>query len=241
MVPAQWTSGGLIASEGEVGPELRAELASKLLPELPHQQQTTPAGVLVLGDSISAAYGIDKSRGWVALLSERLREQCVGVGVYNASVSGETTAGGLNRLPGLLARLKPPVVVIELGGNDGLRGLSPGQMQSNFEAMVRLVRKAGGEPVLLGMLIPPNYGETYRQLFEQAIAAVASAEQVPFVKFFLEGVGDQPHLMQEDGVHPTAEAQATLLDNAWGVLERPLAAICADKNDSGELVGSGRP
>lgn len=186
------------------------------------------SGLLVLGDSISAAYGIDKSLGWVALLERRLAEQCPDLTVHNASVSGETTAGGLLRLPDLLSRLKPALVVIELGGNDGLRGLSPAQMQRNFRDMVSLVRAADAEPVLLGILIPPNYGEAYRRLFEQAIANVARDEQVALLDFFLTGVAGHKELMQEDDIHPTAEAQEQLLNNAMEVLEPPLRSLCGE-------------
>jgi acyl-CoA thioesterase-1 len=186
------------------------------------------AGLLVLGDSISAAYGIDKSLGWVALLERRLAQQCPGMAVHNASVSGETTAGGLLRLPDLLARLKPALVVIELGGNDGLRGLSPAQMQRNFRDMISLARAADAEPVLLGILIPPNYGLAYRRLFEQAIADVAQNEQVALLDFFLTGVAEHERLMQEDGIHPTAEAQQQLLNNAMEVLEPLLRSWCGE-------------
>lgn len=197
-------------------------------------EEVSGARVLVLGDSISAAYGIDKSEGWVALLQTRLDGQCGGVEsggiqdsgiqasnirVINASVSGETTHGGKVRLPDLLSEHKPGLVIIELGGNDGLRGLSPKAMQDNLGAMVKLARAANAKVVLLGILMPPNYGEAYQSLFEQAIASVAESEQVPFVKFFLEGVGGRPELMQADGVHPVAAAQSILLDNAWVVLE----------------------
>lgn len=140
---------------------------------------------MVLGDSISAAYGLDKSKGWVALLEARLARDCPQITVHNASVSGETSAGGRLRLPGLLERHKPGLVVIELGGNDGLRGLSPARMQDNFQDMIKRSRKAGAEVVMLGILIPPNYGETYRLLFEKAIADAAEREQVAFVDFFL--------------------------------------------------------
>ena len=197
-------------------------------------EEVSGARVLVLGDSISAAYGIDKSEGWVALLQTRLDGQCGGVEsggiqdsgiqasnirVINASVSGETTHGGKVRLPDLLSEHKPGLVIIELGGNDGLRGLSPKAMQDNLGAMVKLARAANAKVVLLGILMPPNYGEAYQSLFETAIASVAESEQVPFVKFFLEGVGGRPELMQADGVHPVAAAQSILLDNAWVVLE----------------------
>ena len=197
--------------------------------------------VLVLGDSISAAYGIDKSEGWVALLQTRLDSQCSsaeGVGiqnsggqapdikVMNASVSGETTHGGKVRLPDLLSEHKPRLVIIELGGNDGLRGLSPVVMQKNLASMIELSHKVGAKVVLLGILIPPNYGIVYQTLFEQAIANVAESTQVPFVKFFLEGIGGRAELMQDDGVHPTAAAQVILLDNAWVALAEPLQTFC---------------
>ena len=193
-----------------------------------------PAGLLVLGDSISAAYGIDKSHGWVALLKNRLHGQCPQVAVYNVSVSGETTAGGLVRLPDLLSKFRPALVVVELGGNDGLRGLPPAQMQSNLQQMARLVRAAGAQPIFLGILIPPNYGESYRRLFEQAIISAANIEQVPLLEFFLAGVADRRELMQADGLHPTEEAQTQLLANAWQVLNEPLLHLCGDN----ELAGA---
>ena len=232
VLPNQWLIGEVFASE------LRLSKVSSV--QQPDQQlQLNLAGqrvgLLVLGDSISAAYGIDKSLGWVALLEERLEQQCPRVSVHNASVSGETTAGGLLRMPGLLERFDPALVVIELGGNDGLRGLSPAQMQSNFKTMIRLVRDTGAEPVLLGILIPPNYGEAYRQLFEQAIEDVSRQEQVSLLGFFLEGVANQTALMQSDGLHPTAQAQPRLLTNAWQVLDKPLQRLCAELSHSEEI------
>ncbi len=182
--------------------------------------------LLILGDSISAAYGIDKRAGWVALLQTRLDSNCGGMSVVNASVSGETTHGGRVRLPALLAEHQPALVVIELGGNDGLRGQSPAVMQQNLKSMIELSRKADAQVVLLGILIPPNYGIAYQTLFERAIADVAESEQVAFVKFFLEGIGGRPAMMQKDGAHPVAEAQSILLDNAWLALEQPLQALC---------------
>tara|TARA_R110000787_G_scaffold81943_1_gene177460 strand:+ start:4572 stop:5285 length:714 start_codon:yes stop_codon:yes gene_type:complete len=192
---------------------------------VPHTER---AGLLILGDSISAAYGIDKSLGWVALLVSQLHRQCPYVSVHNASVSGETTAGGLMRLPDLLRRWQPAVVVIELGGNDGLRGLSPAQMQHNLQEIIRLARKAGAEPLVLGILIPPNYGKAYRRLFDEAIADAATAEGVARLDFFLTGVADHEALMQADGLHPTAAAQPQLLANAWQILEKPLERICGN-------------
>lgn len=186
----------------------------------------SPESLLVLGDSISAAYGIDKAQGWVALLEKRLAVDCPGLSVHNASVSGETTAGGRMRMPDLLARFQPSIVVIELGGNDGLRGLSPAKMQSNLQIMIRQAKNAGAEPVLLGILMPPNYGEHYRDLFQQAMLNAATLEQVALLKFFLDGVAGQSELMQEDGIHPVSAAQPKLLANAWQVLEEPLRKVC---------------
>ena len=174
----------------------------------------TAGGIVILGDSISAAYGIDKQQGWVALLQDRLSQQCPGMQVNNASVSGETTAGGLTRLPALLVQ-SPQVVVIELGGNDGLRGLSPNAMEQNLLEMISLSRQTGAEVLLLGMLLPANYGEQYVTLFQEAFARVAGRTGVAFVPFFLESVAQEEGMMQEDGIHPTAAAQPLLLNNAW--------------------------
>ena len=185
--------------------------------------------LLVLGDSISAAWGIDKEQGWVALLEERLEErECSGLQVRNASTSGETTAGGRSRLPALLERHEPAVVVIELGGNDGLRGMVPERMKDNLRAMIEKSRQADARPVLFGMRIPPNYGEAYSRMFEEAFRTVAEETDVPFLPFFLEGVGGEDGMMQDDGIHPAAAAQPRLLDNAWEVLEDVLAPWCQD-------------
>ena len=143
--------------------------------------------VLVLGDSISAAYGIDKRDGWVALLEQRLAPECPNLDIINASVSGETTAGGLARLPALLASHQPRLLVIELGGNDGLRGLSPRQMRKNLQQMITLAEKAGAQVALLGMLMPPNLGVAYVRLFKEAMAGFAEDESVLFQAFFLQG------------------------------------------------------
>ena len=183
-------------------------------------------GVLILGDSISAAYGIDKEQGWVALLESRLSKHCSNVPVNNASVSGETTAGGRVRLPALLEQHQPELVVIELGGNDGLRGLSPVAMESNLEQMIEASRSARVPVLLLGMYLPANYGEAYRTLFADVFQRVAKEYGVPLVPFFLDGVGDNPELMQEDGVHPVAEAQPTLLENAWADIVPLLPERC---------------
>jgi len=194
-----------------------------------YRQADSRQAVLVLGDSISAAYGIDKRDGWVALLEQRLESECPRVKIHNASVSGETTAGGLARLPGLLAAHQPRLLVIELGGNDGLRGLSPQQMGKNLQQMVVLAEGTGTQVALLGMLMPPNLGAAYVRLFEQAMKGVAEDESVLFQAFFLQGVAGQRALLQVDGLHPTAAAQPRLLDNAWQLLEKPLAEICQSR------------
>ncbi|MAX55741.1 MAG: arylesterase [Alcanivoracaceae bacterium] len=183
-------------------------------------------GILILGDSISAAYGIEKSQGWVHLFEQSLDASCSNLEVINASVSGETTAGGKSRLPGLLEQHQPEIVVIELGGNDGLRGLSPIAMRQNIAQMVSLSRESGATPVLLGMRIPPNYGEQYARLFEQQFAQVARELDVPLFPFFLEGVFEQDGI-QKDGIHPTADVQPLLLDNALTVIGPLLPVGCA--------------
>lgn len=182
--------------------------------------------VLIVGDSISAAYGIDKEQGWVALFEQEFAPKCAGLRVSNASVSGETSAGGAARLPALLREQQPAVVVIELGGNDGLRGLSPQALEANLRRMVQLSREAGAIPLLFGMYLPPNYGDSYRRLFDQAFERVAASESVSFLPFFLEGVGAVDGMMQADGIHPNAGAQSRLLDNARPLLAAALKEHC---------------
>ena len=174
--------------------------------------------IMLVGDSISAAFGLEIQQGWVTLLEQRLAEQDYSHEVVNASVSGDTTAGGLARLPGLLQQHQPELVVIELGGNDGLRALPVTNMQQNLSAMVELARNAGAEVILLGMRIPPNYGPRYTDAFEKVFRDVAEEQGVPLLPFLLEGVGGVDGLMQGDGVHPTAAAQPVLLDNAWPLI-----------------------
>ena len=184
-------------------------------------QQAMAGTLLVVGDSISAAFGLETRQGWVSLLDDRLREQAPQWQVVNASRSGETSAGGRARLPELLERHAPQQVVIELGGNDGLRGLPPAQLQQNLAAMIGQSRAAGARVVLLGMKLPPNYGPRYGQAFERVYAELAQQDEVPLVPFFLAGVGGVAELMQADGIHPAAAAQAILLENLWPTL-RPL-------------------
>jgi acyl-CoA thioesterase-1 len=172
-------------------------------------------GILIVGDSISAAFGLEIGEGWVALLERRLETENYPLPVHNASVSGDTTAGGLARLPALLGQHAPDLVILELGGNDGLRGLPPDNMQQNLTAMVEQSRAAGADVILLGMRIPPNYGVRYTQAFEQVYRQIADRQQVPLVPFLLEGFADQPELFLNDGIHPTADAQHRVLDTIW--------------------------
>ncbi|AFJ59292.1 MAG: arylesterase [Pseudomonadales bacterium RIFCSPLOWO2_12_60_38] len=182
--------------------------------------QNAAAGtVLIVGDSISAGFGLDTRKGWVALLEQRLKQEGFDDKVVNASISGDTSAGGLARLPAALATHKPDVVVIELGGNDGLRGQPPAQLQQNLASMIQQSRDSGAKVLLLGMQIPPNYGKRYVEAFAKVFGDVAQKEKVPFVPFFLEGVGGHPELMQADGLHPAVAAQDKLLENVWPALK----------------------
>lgn len=175
--------------------------------------------ILIVGDSISAAFGLEIEQGWVPLLQERISDEGYPHRVVNASVSGDTTAGGHARLPKLLEKHEPELVVIELGGNDGLRGLKPTEMQQNLAAMVDRSRDAGADVVLLGMRIPPNYGVRYTQAFEQVFADIHSDKDVPLMPFFLADVAEVADLMQSDRIHPTAQAQPILLENAWPLIK----------------------
>ena len=184
--------------------------------------------LLVSGDSLSAAYGMPLEHGWVALLQQRLRSQGYPHHVINTSISGETTAGGLARLPQALAKHRPQIVLIELGANDGLRGQSLAQMRSNLKKMISLSRKAGAQPLLFEMRLPSNYGQKYIESFRRSFEAVAREEQVPLVPFFLTPIALQRDSFQSDGVHPTQAVQPQLLQAVWPSLEallgKPLAA-----------------
>jgi acyl-CoA thioesterase-1 len=182
----------------------------------------TPA-ILVFGDSISAGYGLPRlDRGWVALLQAKLKTEGYGYEVVNASVSGETTAGGLARLPRALGLHHPAVVVLELGGNDGLRALPIEQMRTNLARMLDLAKGAGAKVLLVGMRIPPNYGQKYTDEFAAVYAELARDQHVPLVPFLLKDVALRPDLMQADGVHPVEEAQPLLLAAVWPTLEPAL-------------------
>lgn len=180
----------------------------------------TRAAVLVVGDSLSAAHNIPAASGWVNLLQQRVKQQIKAPpAIINASISGETTAGALTRLPGLLEKHRPSVVVIELGGNDALRGLTPAQLRGNLEKMIVASQRADAKVLLLGIDVPPNYGPAYRQRLRQTYAELAKQYDVPLLPFLLEGVALKPNLMQADGLHPTAAAQPQVLDNVWPLLK----------------------
>jgi len=174
--------------------------------------------IVVFGDSISAAYGMDADQGWVSLLSDRLKEQYPHYEVINASVSGETTGGGLTRLPKTLAIHQPDILVLELGGNDGLRGYPIDKISSNLSTMASMARTAGSDVLLIGMVLPPNYGRRYTQSFERLFQEVADLHSLSFVPFLLAGTSTDRTLIQRDGIHPTVEAQPKLLDDIWPTL-----------------------
>jgi acyl-CoA thioesterase I len=198
---------------------MRNWLRSGVLVLLCWAQGALAGTVLVVGDSISAAFGLETSQGWVHLLQQRLETEKLDYRVVNASISGDTSAGGRARLPALLAEHEPEVVIIELGGNDGLRGQPPAQLNQNLAAMVDQSREADAKVVLLGMRMPPNLGQRYTTAFAQAFDSLAEEKKLPYVPFLLEGVGGVEGMMQSDRIHPTADAQQRLLDNVWPVLE----------------------
>ena len=175
--------------------------------------------LLIVGDSLSAGYGLDRDAGWVSLLQQRLEQAGYPHRVVNASISGDTSGGALTRLPAELARHRPAVVVLELGGNDGLRGLPLEQMRSNLADMIRLCRDRHAQVVLAGMRLPPNYGRAYTRAFEQVYAQLATEHHVALVPFLLAGLDDGRQDFQPDAIHPNAAAQAIILDNVWRHLQ----------------------
>lgn len=175
--------------------------------------------ILVFGDSLSAGYRMNIEDGWVALLAQRIAEEGLAFKVVNASISGETTDGGLSRLPAALATHQPAIMILELGGNDGLRGLPVPHIQQNLERMVEMGQEAGALVVLTGIQIPPNYGARYTGPFTSQYEGIAEKFDLPLVPFLIDGIPQQPELMQNDGIHPTAEAQDLILENVWPVLE----------------------
>ncbi|MDX1454802.1 MAG: arylesterase [Gammaproteobacteria bacterium] len=213
-----------------------------LLLALPASASETaqPQTVLIVGDSLSAGYGLRPGEGWPTLLEARLADefgpQDDPVEVVNASISGDTTRGALSRLPRALDVHQPDLVIIELGGNDGLRGFPLDVMESNLRQLIKLSRDAGADVLLLGMMLPPNYGQDYTEQFHQVYVDLAAELEVPLVEFFLQGVALNPALMQPDGIHPTAAAQPQLLENVWPAIRGLLQP--AFETAAGEPVAS---
>lgn len=181
----------------------------------------TPPVILVWGDSLSAAYGIPVEKGWVSLLQNKLGDRYK---VINGSISGETTIGGLTRLPDALETHQPDYLLLELGANDGLRGLATDKMQENLKQIIELTQEANAKPVLLGIKIPPNYGMVYTERFDKVFSDLAEQYTIPLLPFLLDRVALDYDLMQADGLHPTADAQPLILENVWAVLEKVLQA-----------------
>jgi len=178
-----------------------------------------PRVLLILGDSLSAGFGMDSDQSWVHLLEVRLKNNGHAYRILNSSISGDTTQGGLARLPRLLDRYQPEIVIIELGANDGLRGINPGITRANLISMVRNCHDHGAKVLLAGIKLPPNYGAIYLQQFESMYADIAQQYGTLLVPFFMDGIVFQPELLQADGIHPNENGQWLLLDNVWPVLE----------------------
>jgi acyl-CoA thioesterase I len=181
--------------------------------------------LLIYGDSLSASYGIDQEQGWVNLLKSKLLSEEWPVDVVNGSVSGETTTGGLARLPAMLDSYQPELLILELGGNDGLRGLPLDLMRENLASMIDLAKANGAEVILTGIQIPPNYGARYTVPFFETYSALAEEKSLSLVPFLIDGIPQQPELMQNDGIHPRAQAQSMILDNVWPILKPQLESL----------------
>ncbi len=181
------------------------------------QALTNPV-ILVMGDSLSAEYGLTRGAGWVKLLEDQLNKEASPWTVFNASISGETSSGGLTRLPQLLAQKKPGIVLLELGANDALRGLSAQESEKNLRKMIQLSKGSGARVLLFGMQIPPNYGQEYTKQFQDLYPKLAHQEQVELLPFFLKNVATDIHLFQADRLHPNEKAQVILFKNVWGAM-----------------------
>jgi len=174
--------------------------------------------ILVMGDSLSAEYGLARGTGWVKLLEEQLQKQSSPWAIFNASISGETTSGGLTRLPALLEQKKPGIVLLELGANDALRGLSVSQTENNLRKMIQLSKKSGAKVLVFGIQIPPNYGQDYTNQFKALFSKLAKQEGVELLPFFMQGVASDKELFQADNIHPNEKAQAILFKNVWSAM-----------------------
>lgn len=188
-----------------------------------HAHGTEVPTVLVFGDSLSAGFGIDVDQSWAALLQTRLQDQGYEHRVVNASISGDTTESGAARIGQALKTFSPSLIILELGGNDGLRGIPPVRMKGNLEKIVNSSKDSGAAVVLLGIRIPPNYGQRYIEDFDSTYREVADELDVPWIEFFMDGVALNEELMQADGIHPNAQAQPILLENAWPIISEALA------------------
>ena len=182
-----------------------------------------PPTVLVIGDSLSAGYGIDIDQSWTTLLQSRLQSQGYEHRVVNASITGDTTEGGASRIAAALENFGPDLVILELGGNDGLRGIPLDRMKDNLRAIIETSQQSGASVIMLGIRIPTNYGPRYTSAFEGVYRELAEQLQIPWIEFFMETVALDETLMQADGIHPNAEAQPILLDNAWPIVSQALA------------------
>jgi len=185
-------------------------------------QSSDDPTILIFGDSLSAGYGIDVDQSWATLLQARLEAQGYEHRVINASITGETTEGGAARISSALERFEPALIILELGGNDGLRGFPPDRMRDNLEKIIATSKDSGAAVVLLGIRIPLNYGPRYTESFENAFREVAATQNIAWIEFFMEGIALNESLMQADGIHPNAEAQSLLLENAWPIILQSL-------------------
>lgn len=180
--------------------------------------------VMVFGDSLSAAYGIDYDKGWVTLLEQRLADENFAIEIVNASISGNTSGNGLNRIEKDLDKHKPDLLILELGGNDGLRGHPPQRLKSNLEAMIKICQARDVQVLLVAIRLPPSYGRRYTEVFASIYPKIAEKYDVPLVKQFIDNIGTEDNLMQRDGIHPNEKGQPLLLDNVWPTLETMLKA-----------------
>lgn len=200
---------------------LTGVMAGAWAPQAQTAEQARPV-IVVLGDSLSAEYGLPRDTGWVALLRQRLAEKRIDYSVANASISGDTTSGGRSRMPEVIARLKPAVVIVELGANDALRGVPLATTETNLRTILEQVQQARAQVVLVGMYVPSNYGPAYTQRFHQIYSNLAREFKVRLVPFLLAGIESKPEMFQADQMHPNRQAQAVLLDNVWPALEPAL-------------------
>jgi len=194
-------------------------LCSLLAPAVNAGETAARSSIVIVGDSLSAAYGMEIGESWPSLLQQRLDENGHAYRVFNSSITGDTTQGGLTRLPRLLERHRPAFVILEMGGNDGLRGLPVEVTRGNLASMIELSRAAGAKVILAEMRIPPNYGQGYTEKFNGTYQELSTAEGVVLLPFLLQDIALEPGLMQDDGIHPTAAAQPLILDQVWAVLE----------------------